>query len=38
MSSVSNVPDLVHAAVAGLWEVTIKSTDSCTCVPGDCWE
>lgn len=38
MSSMSNVPDFVHAGVAGLWEVTIKTTDSCACVPGDCWE
>lgn len=34
----SDVPSCVHAGVAGLCEVTVETTDSCACVPGDCWK
>lgn len=38
MSTMSSVPHCVQAGVAGLWEVTVEATDSCACVPGDCWK
>lgn len=31
-------PDCGHAGVPGLCEVTVETTDSCACVPGDCWK
>lgn len=38
IGNVSAVPDFVQAGVAGMWEVIVKTTDSCTGVPGACWE
>lgn len=38
MSNMSNVSNFVPAGATRLQEITVKSTASCACVPGDCWE